>query len=345
MAIPIPVIQTRLKLLFTKAGKDVTESLMPDLISFSYEDKESGESDEISIDLKDNTGKWAGTWKPDGGEHIRAFILQGTIEKAEKTLPCGKFFVDELETSGGSSGRTFTMKAVSIPLDKTCRRKIKSKAWEKTNLKEIAGEITKESGMTLFWDSDENPQYDRTDQKRESDLKFLSRLCEDAGLSIKVTDSKIVIFDQSRYEGKKAIMTIIPGQADLKDWSFSSSQSETYRTCEVKYYDPKADSVNTYTYVDPNVSDDGQEYKFKARVVSLSEAKRVAQKKLRNLNARKITGSMSLVGNILLSSGSVIGCKGFGSFDGNFIIEKASHKLDSGGYTTSVELRRVNSDY
>ena len=43
MAKPIPVMQTRLKLLFTKAGKDVTESLMPDLISFSYEDKESGE--------------------------------------------------------------------------------------------------------------------------------------------------------------------------------------------------------------------------------------------------------------------------------------------------------------
>lgn len=345
MAKPIPVIQTRLKLLFTKAGKDVTQSLMPDLISFSYDDKESGEADEISITLKDETGKWAGTWKPEGGEHIRAFILPGTIEKAEKTLPCGKFFVDQLSASGGSSGRIVTIGAVSIPLDKPCRRKTKSKAWEKIKLKDIAGEIAKESGMALFWDSDENPQYDRIDQKRESDLKFLCRLCEDAGLSLKVTDSKIVIFDQSRYEGKKAIMTIIPGESNLKDWSFSSSQSETYRTCEVKYYDTKADSVNTYTYVDPNVSDDGQEYQIKTRVVSLAEAKQAAKKKLRKLNARKITGSMTLAGNILLSSGSVIACKGFGSFDGNFIVEKASHKLDSGGYITSVDLRRVNSNY
>ena len=38
-------LQTRLKLLFAQHEKDVTESLMPDLLSFSYDDKESGEAD------------------------------------------------------------------------------------------------------------------------------------------------------------------------------------------------------------------------------------------------------------------------------------------------------------
>lgn len=339
---PIPVIQTRLKLLFSKSEKDVSESLAPDLLSFSYDDKESGEADEITITLKDETGKWAATWKPDGGEHVRAFILQGNVDKVEKTLPCGKFYVDELSTSG--SPRTFQIKAVSIPLDKPCRKKIKSRAWEKKSLKEIAQEIAAESKLTLFWDSESNPRNDRTDQKRETDLKFLSRLCEEAGLSIKVTDSKLVIFDQSVYEKKKPIMTLELGKSNILSWNFSSSQSDTYKSCTIKYYDVKADRTNKYTYVDPNADDNDQEYTIKVRVNSLDEAKRIAQKKLRTLNARKLTGSMTVVGNVLLSAGSVIECKGFGSFDGKFIIGKASHSIQS-GYTTAIELRRVNSNY
>ena len=51
-------LQTRLRLLFTRTGKNVTESLMPDLLSFSYDDKETNESDEVSLTLmrKSNAG-------------------------------------------------------------------------------------------------------------------------------------------------------------------------------------------------------------------------------------------------------------------------------------------------
>ena len=356
-------LQTRLKLLYTRAGKDVivkddffqtehtekgadiTESILPDLLSFTYDDKESGEADEISITLKDNTGKWAGTWKPNGGEHIRAFILPGDVDKAKKTLPCGKFFVDDLSTSGGSSGRTFTMKAVSIPLDKVCRRKVKSQSWNRSYLKDIAEKIAKESGMSLLWDSDENPKYDRLTQKRESDLKFLSRLCEDAGLSIKVTDGKIVIFSQKKYESEKPVMTVTPGMSDIMEWNFESAQSETYKSCTVEWTSVLDHSSMKYTFYDPDVDDNGQEYNMKLGVVSYVDAGRRAEKKLRELNSRKVTGSMTLIGNILLSAGSVIACKGFGSFDGKFIIEKASHSISSSGYTTAIDLRRVNSNY
>ncbi len=73
--------QTRLRLLFTESNKDVSQDIMPDLLSFSYDDKETNEADEISLSLKDPTGKWAGTWKPDGGESVRAYIMNGSTEK------------------------------------------------------------------------------------------------------------------------------------------------------------------------------------------------------------------------------------------------------------------------
>ena len=358
-------IQTRLKLLFTKAKKDVTESLLPDLLGFSYEDKETNEADEISITLKDPAGKWAGTWKPEGGEVVRAYITRGTIAEGEKTLFCGTFYVDTLHVSGAP--RVFELKAVSIPLNKPIRRKIKSKAWEKHTLKKIAEAIAADAGVKLLFDAQENPTYDRQDQQRESDLKFLSRLCEDAGLSLKLTDDKLVIFDQSYYESKNPVKTITLNSSAILSWDFESAQSETYKSVTVSYRDPKQKkrgtaggyktsgtveakkddnpAVMTYTYTDPTADENGQEYELKKRAKSIEEAKRLAKAKLRQLNLRSVTGSLTLVGDTSLVAGEVIAIKGFGSFDGNFIIETASHSIGNDGYTTGLSLRRVNNKY
>lgn len=373
-------IQTYLRLLFTEAGTSVTQDILPDLLSFSYDDKETNEADEISLTLKDPTGKWASKWKPDGGEVVRAYLASGTVDgKKGRELFCGKFFVDSLRTSG--SPRVFEMRAVSIPLNTPIRRKMVTKAWEKKTLKGIAQEIATAAKVKLLFDSNENPSYDRQDQKAESNLRFLSRLCEDAGLSIKVTDSQIVIFDQAFYEKKKPVKTLKLGVSDILSWDFESQQSETYKTCTVSWRDPKKKqkgssggynmdlekddggddpeydmdlqkvkkkvnvAVNTYTYTDPDVEDNGQEYQVKKRAASLDEAKRIAKATLRKLNLRSITGSLSLVGDTSLVAGVVVELKGFGSFDGRFYIESASHSVSTSGYVTSISVRRVNSNY
>lgn len=373
-------IQTYLRLLFTEAGTSVTQDILPDLLSFSYDDKETNEADEISLTLKDPTGKWASKWKPDGGEVVRAYVASGTVDgKKGRELFCGKFFVDSLRTSG--SPRVFEMRAVSIPLNTPIRRKMVTKAWEKKTLKGIAQEIATAAKVKLLFDSQDNPSYDRQDQKAESNLKFLSRLCEDAGLSIKVTDSQIVIFDQAFYEKKKPVKTLKLGVSDILSWDFESQQSETYKTCTVSWRDPKKKqkgssggynmdlekgdggddpeydmdlqkvkkkvnvAVNTYTYTDPDVEDNGQEYQVKKRAASLDEAKRIAKATLRKLNLRSVTGSLSLVGDTSLVAGVVVELKGFGSFDGRFYIESASHSVSTSGYMTSISVRRVNSNY
>lgn len=68
--------QTRLRLLFSKNETDVSEDLCKDLLSWSFTDHESGQADEISLTLKDNEGKWAGSWKPDGGENIKMYLVR-----------------------------------------------------------------------------------------------------------------------------------------------------------------------------------------------------------------------------------------------------------------------------
>lgn len=354
-------------LYFSSERKNMTEDIAPDMLSLSYTDKETDESDELSITLKDPHGIWAGKWSPDGGEKIEAYIYADDVTGQEYSrLYCGKFFVDSLSASG--SPRVLNMRAVSIPLNKPIRRKLKTRAWEKTALKDIAAAIAKEAGMELLYDAQENPVYDRQDQKRESDLQFLSRLSKEMGISLKVTDEKIVMFDQASYEKKEPVATLSLNRTPILSWNFESSQSEKYKSVTVTYRDPKKKqkgtaagynmdlekvtskksanpAVMTYIYTDPDANDQWQEYALKRRAKSVSDAEHLAKAKLRELNARSVTGSISLVGDPSLVAGVVVAVSGFGSFDGNFIVQEATHSVSSGGYTTSLSLRRVNNKY
>ena len=84
---------------------------------------------------------------------------------------------------------------------------MKSRAWEKQNISAIAKKIADAAKLELFFDSDDDPVFDRQDQSRESDLKFLSRLCSENGLSVKVTDTQLVVFSKEKYEKKDPVAT------------------------------------------------------------------------------------------------------------------------------------------
>lgn len=362
-------IETALGLYFTEAEKDVWEEISTDLLAFSFSDSETNTADSLSMTLKDETGKWAQRWKPDPGERVKASIKKIIDGKVVGTLNCGKFFVDTMKVQGAP--RTFEMGAVSIPLNKPIRKLIKSKAWEKTSLKKIASAIAEEADIELLWDSESDPEYDRVDQKKESDLKMVSRLCDEAGLSIKVTDDKLVIFDQHSYENKKPVKTVTLGESDVLNYSFETSQSDLYKSVTVSYRSPKKKkkgraggytfdlktgrkvtkkktsnpAVFTYTATDPEADENGQEYYLKSRCTSIDEAKRKATAMLRKLNRRGVTGDLTVVGDVDLVAGAVLEIKGFGIFDGNFIIATAKHDYGTNGYVTSVQLRRVQKGY
>ena len=346
-------IETRLKLLFAANEEDVTEDIMPDLLSFEYTDNETDEADEISISLKDDTGKWASSWQPEGGEIVKASITEGTVDTKGRTLNCGTFFVDTLGVSGAP--QVVTIKAVSTPLNKPIRRKQVTRAWEGVTLAEILNEIASKAGMAGMYIAD-GISYDRIDQSKESDLSFLARLSKENGLSMKVTHEKIVIFDQQKFESKSPVATFERGSDRVLSWIFEQQAAETYKSVKVTYKDPKQngfdkglnknrDAVKEYTYTNPEADESGQEFELKKRAKSLEEAERMAKAKMRELNLKSVTGSMTVIGNVGLCSGSVIEVVGFGSFDGNFAITKAGHSYGTGGYVTSLDLRRTNANY
>lgn len=365
-------------------GHDITADVAADLLSCTYTDAVDDEADEVSLTLKDPDGKWAGDWSPDRGATVSVTLNT----KGRGSLSTGPMAVDTLRASGPP--RIFEIRAVSIPLVNTIRRTVKSRNFEELTLQKIAGQIASEAGLALLWDSQTDPQYDRVDQRRESDLSLLKRLCDDEGLTVKVTEGQLIIFDQASYEKKDAVKTLICGFSPILSWSFDALQSERYRAVTVRWRDirkktrasaPAArarmarasddESLNMYgsnytdsksgaskkgatvqkaeyveaTFTDDTVDESGQVYVMKKRCSSYAEAERLAKAKLRELNLRQISGSMSLIGDPELIAGQVIRLMGFGAMDGNFIIERSTHSMTAQGYVTSLEMRKVNMAY
>ena len=376
-------LKTLLSIQYMTAGNetDISTEVSADLLQCEYTDHIDDEADEVNITLKDEVGKWSGTWTPTRGDKVKVTF----ITEARGVIETKNMIIDRLSVSGRP--RVFSFSAVSIPLNGTVRRTVKTRKYENTTLKEIANQIATENELKFMWDCESNPHYDKVDQERISDLDFLKKLCEEAGFTVKVSAETLIVFDQTKYEKQEPIKLLIENASHILSWSFDAQQSERYKSCTVRWrnvskksasgnkssksvYDrqaildsyingstpnkgaktkkgstaTKAEYID-YTYDDPDVDDSGQVYVLKRRCTSLAEAKRLAKAKLRQLNSRQLTGSLSMIGDPLMCAGSVIKLIGFGSFDGNFIIEKATHTMSSSGYVTSVDVRRVNNKY
>lgn len=130
----------------------------------------------------------------------------------DEVLDCGQFELDNVTVDGPPN--TVTIKATSLSYTNAIRQTEKSKSWENVTLSQILEFITKKSGMGYMFISSKNPKYTRVEQYRQSDIAFLSRLCHNAGCSLKVTSNIVVIFDQAEFEQNPEIKTIRFGEID-----------------------------------------------------------------------------------------------------------------------------------
>jgi phage protein D len=99
----------------------------------------------------------------------------------------------------------------SIPTNTKIKGKNSTRAWENTKFKSVASQIAKENEMDMQWESDQDPEYKRTEQMDQSDLAYLQDNADDCGLAMKVADNKIIFFDEEAYEAKPPIDHLIYG--------------------------------------------------------------------------------------------------------------------------------------
>ncbi|MBP2015699.1 phage late control D family protein [Anaerococcus degeneri] len=339
----------RAKLEVKYDGADISKDLADYLNSLTYTDNEEDESDDLQISVGDKEGRWARDWlKQTGfgkGGEIEASIIQIDEDLNERELKCGKFKVDTVNESGPPT--KVTLKASAIPTDSKIIAEEKTKAWENIKLSAIASDIAGKNKLKSEFESEEDPLYDRREQSKKSDIEFLKELCKDAGISLKVTDKKIVLFDASKFEKLPPIDTIKRGESNVLRWTFGTNFIEAgYSKCEVTYTDPKTKETIKGEFKNPKADQStGRVLKINTKVKDKAEADKLAKKQLREKNKKETQASLEVVGNINYVAGVNLKIDGWGIYDGKYMIQSADHNISNGGYKVSLSLRKVLEGY
>jgi phage protein D len=330
---------------------DITRSLKKYLLSLTYTDNEEDEADDLQIRIEDRDGDWLAEWLSESGEatglSVQASIVRENwhSDGKDKILDCGRFELDSLDADGPPSA--ITIMATSLPYGAQVRQTKKSKAWESYSLSGIANEIAAKNGMACMYESASNPKYGRLEQLKTSDIKFLSRLCHDAGISLKATNDMLVLFDQAAYEAKGAVLNIKRNTKTYIKYRLFSGEADTrYASCRVSYAGPSGVIEGT-AYTDDYDAGNGnnQRLEVTAKVGSIAEAKELAGKKLRLHNKHEKTADFTLPGNPDIVAGVTVTLEGWGMWSGKYIVSQSKHTVGGSGYTTQIKLRRVLEGY
>lgn len=261
----------------------------------------------------------------------------------DELLECGAFELDSIKASGPPG--TVTIKATSLPYAAQLRQTAKSRAWESYRLSGIAQQIAGENDVAVLFLSAADPEYGRAEQYRESDIAFLSRLCKNAGVSLKVSNRILVLFDQASYEQKPTVLTVRRGDGSYLRYDLSTGTADTkYASCRVRYADPATGRViEGVAYAEDYREDakNNQQLEVSAKVSSIAEAQTLAASRLRLHNKFSRTASITFPGNPAIVAGVTVALEGFGAWDGTYLVSQAQHSAGSSGYTTKAALRRT----
>ncbi len=264
----------------------------------------------------------------------------------DKVLDCGIFELDSIEASGPPA--VITIKATSLPFSTAIRQTKKHKAWEAYYLSGIAKEMAKNNGMACMFLASEDPHYDRVEQFNVSDIAFLSELCHKAGISLKVSNGILVLFNQSEFEQQTAIKTIKRGDGSYGKYKLITNTSDAkYTSCRVSYTLPSGKCIEAVARVEDYdaKSKSNQQLEIHTKVLNIAEAELLAEKYLRLHNKYGKKADFTLIGDNIYHAGLTVNLESFGPWNGKYIISQAKHELGRNGYTTKISLRKVLEGY
>lgn len=364
----------------TFEGVDITASILQYFKSMTYTDNEEDEADDLQIVLHDRDGIWMEKWLNDAVEAAASQSSAGTglniaarivrrnwnTDGQDMALDCGTFTLDTVDCDGPPS--EITIKATALPFDTPIRQTKKNKGFENYRLSGIAAEMAAKNGMECSFLSSSDPFYERVEQYQMSDIAFLRKLCHDAGISLKATSKMLVLFDQKDYEAKTPALTIrknngrlLPAPPEAYGAYGRSGDCETYssyhlsigtadtqyQSCRVSYNDPKTGKCIEGVAKIPDYKENNSNQKLEvaAKVGSAAEAKKLAKKHLRLHNKFCRTAEFTMPGSPAVAAGVTVALKGWGGWDGTYIVKQAEHTVGEDGYNTSISLRRVLEGY
>jgi hypothetical protein len=320
----------------TYNGVNATGQISPYIKTVQYTDVASGSSDSISLTLNDRDKLWINSWFPEKGDSLQVTLCTENwdLTGAPATLNCGTFCVDDFGFRGGPL--RLELKGVALPADTGFKQTDRTKTYEKTNLKEIGDAIAARAGVTLVYEADP-VSIEKTEQNGQPDCTFYNDLVQLYGLSLKIFNDKLVVFDEGKYEDKDPIYTLTPENVD-PNWSWDTQLTGTYTGVSYSYSNSDKNKVFTVTAGD--TSDTSRILTCNEAAENLTEATAIALAAVNKANRSTTTMNVTAIGNLQLFATACVQVAGFGKLDGKYYIQQADHSLGD-GYSVSLQLRKV----
>ena len=225
----------RVIVIFNKV--DISDEIAHSISSLNYTDNSKNAIDDLEIELENLDYRWLKEWYPDENAQLLVGIHE-ELENETNFLDLGTFYVDEPTFED----QKLTLKCLALPLDQNIRDQKNSVAWEKVTLKELVMQIANKHEMNAELYA-ENVFFERLDQNKETDLAFINRVVKEIGLNMKVSDDKIIIFDDEEMEKNDTIEVFNIKDYRIRSFSLKKKNKEIYDKVEVSYYDPDKKKV------------------------------------------------------------------------------------------------------
>lgn len=324
-------------------GKNVSTKLADYLESVSCEDVASGSSDSIDITLQNIDMKWMNQWYPTKGDKISGTVTFQDWNKDGENLKldCGTFILDEVKFSGGPL--KVSLGGVAIPANESFKVRERTKTWKNVTIKNIANEIAKRYGLSLSY-SGPTITIASIEQSDKTDSAFLYDLCKKYGLSMKVFNNKIVIYDQTQQEKKAASATITRDSFIDDEWEYTDSIEGTYTGARISYKSGE-DNEEISVYLGLKA-----ENAAGSRVLNITEvaddydaAYYMAAAQVNQSNEQATTISGKIWPNPKICAGICVTISGMGKANGKYFVDKSTVEVSDSRTTHSVELHKCQT--
>nr|DAQ35135.1 MAG TPA: tail protein [Bacteriophage sp.] len=345
-------------------GRRFGTQAMSRIISISLTDKRGFEADELTIELDDHDGTIA---IPKTGSKITlklGYKETGLVEK-------GEYLVSEFTASGSPDRLSITARAADLA--EALAEQVE-KSWHKQTLYQIIETIAKKHKYEYIISKDyQSQKIEHIDQTNESDASFMSRLAEQYDAIATIKNGKLLFIPagESQTASGQPIQPTTITRASGDSHSFTYSSSNSYQAVRAYYTDKKTgqkkevivNKDNAY----PNKKTTQQTKTVKGKTFKAKKKENDNQKvntegqKIKTLRHLYATESGAWSGargafkkiqrgvaefSITLAVGrpdlypetpAVV--KGFKpEIDAEaWLITEVSHKIDSGGYTASIQ--------
>ncbi len=314
------------------AGANISRDVSAMVTALEYVDELGGASGSATVTFEDRDGRWRNQWRPERGDEFSLTLGYA----GGPVLECGVFQVDEIELRGVPD--TVHMRGIETSITPDLRTE-RSLGYENMTLAQIAAQVASRHGLTVVGAPATTVSYSRITQSRESDLAFLRRMADEHGYEFSIRGSQLIFYARSAIEAAAPAATLRREQC--ASYAFKLPSMHTFKAATLTHFDPEQKQLIAATAVARQPAPTGDTLRVTTqRVENGAQAAARAQAQLHRANAALATAQATVPGDPRLVAGQVLTLAGFGAGDGNYLCERATHRIErASGYVTSLKLR------